>query len=349
MSGFHPLIIVDKKQETPNAVSIAFEVPDTLRDKFQFKAGQYLTIRHPFNGEEIRRSYSLCSSEFSGEWRIGIKRMENGTFSAIANDTLRVGDVLEVMPPQGLFILNTDSNHEKNYFAFAAGSGITPIMSMIKSVLEKEPKSTFTLAYGNRNITETMFYEELEALKKTYPKRLQITYFFSQQNVEGCRFGRIDRSMVNFLLKNEYKGNSFDYFYLCGPNDMIDEIKNTLLDYGVDEKVIHFELFRSPEATSEAPIIPGQTLVTLTLDDETLQFSMTREKSILDAALGQGLDAPYSCKGGICSTCIARLKDGKVAMKKNMVLTDSELAENLILTCQSHPTTDVVIVDYDDV
>ncbi len=349
MSQFHSLTISDKKQETPNAISIAFEIPNSLRDAYQFKAGQYLTLRYQKDEREIRRSYSLCSSEISGEWRIGIKRVEGGYFSEIANSSLKVGDVLEVMPPQGLFILNTDSSHENNYFAFAAGSGITPILSMIKTVLEKEPKSTFTLAYGNQNLVETMFYEELEALRKAHPERLRITYFFSRQNVEGCRFGRIERSMVNFLLKSEYKNIGFHSFYLCGPEEMIMEVKDTLMEFGVKENDIHFELFTTKEEGDTMGVLTGQTQATITLDDETVRFNMPREKSILDAALDQGMDAPYSCKGGICSTCIARLKEGKVEMKKNMVLTDSELEENLILTCQSHPTSDFVVVDYDDV
>lgn len=350
MSDFHSLTIIDKKQETPNAVSIAFEVPDSLREQFRFKAGQYLTLRYMHEGEELRRSYSLCSSEDSGEWRVGIKRVENGSFSNIANDRLKVGDQLEVMIPQGHFILNTDSNHRKNYFGFAAGSGITPLLSMIKTVLEKEPQSTFTLAYGNQSETETLFYEELKQLENSHPERLHITYFFSRQNVEGCRFGRIERSMVNFLLKNEYKDTTFDSYFICGPEEMIEVVKDTLVDAGVDEKDILFELFTtSSEGDSALEDLSGNTQVTIVLDDETSQFVMPRDKSVLDAALDQGLDAPYSCKGGICSTCIARLKEGAVEMKKNMVLTDGELEENLILTCQSHPTTPTVVIDYDDV
>lgn len=349
MSNFHSLTISDKRQETPNAVSIAFEIPEALKSDFQFKAGQYLTIRYSKDGQEIRRSYSLCSSEFSNEWRIGIKRMDDGYFSKVVNDRLKVGDTLDVMTPQGLFILNTDSTHQNNYFAFAAGSGITPVLSMIKTVLEKEPKSTFTLAYGNQNQTETMFYEELEGLRQTHPDRFRITYFFSRQNVEGCRFGRIERSMVNFLLKNEYKDTSFHSYYLCGPEEMITEVKETLLDFGVEESTIHFELFATKQDEPAVEIPPGKTEATITLDEETITFIMPHDKSLLEAALDHGLDAPYSCKGGICSTCIARLKEGKVEMKKNMVLTDGELADNFILTCQSHPTTDIVVVDYDDV
>lgn len=349
MADFHSLTITDKKQETPNSVSIAFEIPESLKNTFKFKAGQYLTIRYIHEGNELRRSYSLCSSESSNEWRIGVKRVEGGTFSIIANDTLKVGDSLEVMPPQGLFIIDAQANNEKNYLAFAAGSGITPILSLLKTVLECEPKSTFTLVYGNQSLEETMFYEELEALREKNTNRLNITYFFSRQNVDHSMFGRIERSMVNFIVKNKYKEIPFDAFYLCGPETMIEEVKNTLLDNGIKENDIHFELFTSEEPGTLNEDHSGQTKVSITLDEETFSFLMPQDKSVLDMALDHGLDPPYSCKGGICSTCIAKLKEGNVEMKKNMVLTDGELEQGFILTCQSHPTTPTVLIDYDDV
>lgn len=349
MSDFHSLTIKNKRQETPNAVSLAFEIPNSLKDSFKFKSGQYLTIRYNHEGTELRRSYSLCSSDSSGEWRIGIKRVEGGTFSIIANEILKEGDVLEVMPPEGLFFLNADASNNNNYLAFAAGSGITPILSMVKTILESEPNSTFTLVYGNQSLEETMFYDELENLRKAHPNRLQITYFFSRQNIENCMFGRIERSMVNFILKNKYKGTDFHSYFICGPETMIEEVKETLRDYGAKEDAIYFELFTSDNSGELEEDHSGQTKVTIILDEETVSFIMPQDKSVLDAAMDYGLDAPYSCQGGICSTCIAKLKEGKVEMKKNMVLTDGELEEGFVLTCQSHPTTSKVIIDYDDV
>lgn len=349
MNEFHSLTIKDKRQETPNSVSLAFEIPNSLRDTFQFKSGQYLTIRYNHEGTELRRSYSLCSSESSGEWRIGVKRVEGGTFSVIANEDLKEGDILEVMPPEGMFMLNADTSNENNYLAFAAGSGITPILSMLKTILEGEPNSTFTLVYGNQSLEEAMFYDELEALRKANPNRLHITYFFSRQNLEDCMFGRIERSMVNFILKNKYKDTKFHSYFICGPETMIEEVKVTLVDYGAKEDDIYFELFTSDKSGELQEDHSGQTKVTITLDEETVSFIMPQDKSVLDAALDYGLDAPYSCQGGICSTCIAKLKEGKVEMKKNMVLTDGELEEGFVLTCQSHPTTSKVVIDYDDV
>lgn len=349
MNTFYPLSISKIKKETPNAVSITFEVPDNLKKIFKFKAGQYLNIKHTLNGKELRRSYSLCNATDSNLLEIGVKKVAGGTFSVFANDVLKVGDALEVMPPQGHFLLETNSENKNAYLAFAAGSGITPVMSMIKTVLSKEPHATFVLAYGNQSVSETMFYTELESLRKQYPNRLNIEYFFSRESVEGTFFGRIEKSMVNFLLNNKYKDIDFHSYYLCGPEEMIFEVKDTLVEKSIAEKDIHFELFTSTEEGTLTEAHDGNTTITVTVDDETKTFSMSQEKSVLEASLAEDLDAPYSCQGGICSTCIARVKEGKVEMRKNQILTDSELAEGLILTCQSHPTTPTLVVDYDDV
>ncbi len=349
MNTFYPLSISEIKKETPNAVSITFEVPENLKETFKFDAGQYLNIKHTLNGTELRRSYSLCSAVDSNLWQIGVKKVEGGTFSVFANEVLKAGDSLEIMPPQGHFVLQTNAENRNHYLAFAAGSGITPVMSMIKTVLSKEPLSTFVLAYGNQRISETMFYEELESLKQTYPERLKIDYFLSRESVEGAMFGRIEKSMVNFLLKNKYKDIDFHSYYICGPEEMIFEVKDTLVEKNIAEKDIHFELFTSTEEGTLTEAHDGNTTITVTVDDETKTFTMSQEKSVLEASLAEDLDAPYSCQGGICSTCIARVKEGKVEMRKNQILTDSELEEGLILTCQSHPTTPTLVVDYDDV
>jgi len=349
MNTFYPLSISEIKKETPNAVSITFHIPENLKETFKFTAGQYLNIKHTLNGKELRRSYSLCSEVDSNTWKIGVKKVKGGTFSVFANDVLKVGDSLEVMPPQGHFLLKTNAENNNAYLAFVAGSGITPVMSMIKTVLKKEPHSTFVLAYGNQSKSETMFYTELESLRAQYSNRLNIEYFFSRESVEGTFFGRIEKSMVNFLLKNKYKDIDFHSYYLCGPEEMIFEVKDTLIEKNIKEKDIHLELFTSTEEGTLTETHDGNTSITVTVDDETKTFVMSQEKSVLEAALAEDLDAPYSCQGGICSTCIARVKEGKVEMRKNQILTDSELEEGLILTCQSHPTTPTLVVDYDDV
>lgn len=349
MSDSFSLTVSEKKKETANAISLAFEIPAHLKDTFHFKAGQYITFLHPLEGKEIRRSYSLCSAANGKEWRVGIKKVAGGIFSVWANDHLEVGAKITVFPPQGHFFLETDAANKNNYFAIVAGSGITPVLSMIKTVLETEPNSTFTLAYGNQTIEETMFYKDLAALQIQYPERLLVDYFFSRQSVENCFFGRIERSMLNFLLKNKYKDISFHSYYLCGPEEMILEAKSTLIAKDVAEKDIHFELFTSKIEGELHEAHDGETEITITVDDVTETFKMSQEQNVLEAALDKGMDAPYSCQGGICSSCLARVKEGKVEMKKNQILTDSEVAEGLILTCQSHPTTPKLVVDYDDI
>lgn len=349
MSDSFILSVSEKKKETTNAISLTLEVPSQLKEKFQFEPGQYITFIQELDGKELRRSYSLCSPANSDEWSVGIKKVEGGVFSQWANNTLEVGDAVRVMPPQGHFVLKTNPENSNHYLAFVAGSGITPLMSMIKTVLSEEPHSKFLLVYGNQSITDTMFYSELQDLQTKYPDRLQIEYFFSRQSVESCFFGRIERSMVNFLLKNKYKDISFHSYYLCGPEEMIFDVKSALIEQGVPEKDINFELFTSKVEGELKEAHDGQTEITVTVDDITETFIMDQDKSVLESVLDKGLDAPYSCQGGICSSCIARVKEGKVEMRKNQILTESELAEGLILTCQSHPTTAKLVVDYDDV
>lgn len=349
MSDSYSLTVSEKKKETANSISVALEIPAHLKETFRFKAGQYITFLFNSNENEIRRSYSLCSAANGKEWRVGIKKVAGGIFSIWANDQLQVGETIKVMPPSGHFFLEVDPVNSNHYFAIVAGSGITPVLSMIRTVLETELNSTFTLVYGNQSMEETMFYKDLEALRMQYSQRLSIDYFFSRQSVENSFFGRIERSMLNFLLKNKYKDLSFHSFYLCGPEEMILEAKSTLLDKGIAEKDIHFELFTSKIEGELQEAHEGMTEIIITVDDITETFIMPQTQSVLEAALNKGLDAPYSCQGGICSSCLARVKEGKVEMKKNQILTDRELAEGLILTCQAHPTTPKLVVDYDDV
>ena len=347
MSDFHTLKVSEVKQETPNSVSISFELPENLKEKYAFKAGQYVTIKHFKNDKEVRRAYSICTTPSSGVLKIGIKKVENGSFSVFANTQIAKGDVLEVMRPEGKFVITPQPS--KKYAAFVAGSGITPVLSILKTVLETVPDSTFLLVYGNQSQTETMFYEEIIALKEKYPNRFFAEFIYSRKKEDGAMFGRVERAVVNFLLKNKYNETRFDDFYLCGPEPMIDEVSSTLKEFGVNKKQIHFELFTTSEEGLLVEPHDGKTQITVILDDETETFTMPQSSSILEAALANKLDAPYSCQGGICSTCIARITEGKAEMRKNQILTDGEIAEGLILTCQAHPTTPTVVVDYDDV
>lgn len=346
MSESHALTVSEVKKETPNAVSISFHVPENLKSVFAFKAGQYITIKHLQNGNEFRRAYSICSSPKSGELRVAVKKVKNGVFSEYANTVLKAGDVLDVMPPTGKFTLEPDL---EKYVAFAAGSGITPVLSLIKYTLEELPKSTFLLIYGNQNKEETMFLAEILALEEQFPNRFKAEFVFSRKKEENSKFGRIDRSIINFFLKNKYAQNTYESFYLCGPEEMIDEVSAALKYQGINSKRIHHELFSTAEKGLLVEKHDGNTSITVILDDDEETFQMPQTKSILEAALDEGLDPPYSCQGGICSTCIARLKEGKAEMRKNQILTESEIADGLILTCQAHPTTAKVVVDYDDV
>lgn len=274
--------------------------------------------------------------------------MEDGTFSVYANESIKAGDTMEVMPPEGRFVF--EETTPKKIAAFAAGSGITPIMSIAQTVLESNPENTFVLVFGNQSPEETMYFKEIQAIKEKYAERFFVQYVYSRSNVDEALFGRIERSTVNFVLKNKFKGTSFDSFYLCGPEEMIHQVTDTLKENGVTEDKIHFELFTSEDAKDElAEGLEGKTEVKVILDDETFTFVMDKKELVLDAVLKQDIDAPYSCQGGVCSSCIARLTEGKAEMVKNQILTDREIADGFVLTCQSHPTTSKITVDYDDV
>lgn len=350
MAKLTELIIKKILRETPDAVSIHFEVPQLLKDYFHFKAGQYLTLETSLNGKAIRRAYSLCSTPQSGEHIVVVKEVKNGAFSIFANNQLKEGDTLMVLPPEGKFVFDPHPTNKNNYAAFAAGSGITPVISIIKTALEQEPESTFLLVYGNKSPEDTIFMKSLLDLQQKYSGRFMLEFVFSRKELEGYQFGRISKSIANYFLKNKYKDLHFYSFYLCGPEVMIDDLKLTLSENGVAKENIHFELFStSVEPVQTNSVEDGSSVVIITLDEEETTIIMPQSKSILDAVLEQNLDAPYSCQGGICSTCIARLTEGSAKMRKNQILTDAEIAEGLILTCQAEPTTSVVKVDYDDV
>jgi len=350
MPNFLKLIVKEVKRETKDAVSILFNVPEELKSNYSFIAGQYINLRLTLDNTEIRRAYSICSAPGSGELRIAVKAVKDGAFSQFANSKLKAGDVLEVGKPEGKFTFEPESDRQKSYIAFVAGSGITPILSIIKSVLKSEPKSSFTLVYGNKSPEETIFHQELHDLQLQYVGRLFIDYVYSRVNVENALFGRIDKAAVNYTLNTKHATMEFDKFYLCGPEEMINTVSNVLKEKNVKESAIKFELFTSSsQEQTISQSLDGHSKITILVDDEETTFEMSQKQSILDAALKQGIDAPYSCQGGICSSCLARVTEGAAEMRKNSILTDSEIADGLILTCQAHPTTATIKVDYDDV
>jgi ring-1,2-phenylacetyl-CoA epoxidase subunit PaaE len=349
MAHFHSLTVQKIKALTPNSVAITFTIPKELIQTFAFTAGQYITIKKEIKGKELRRAYSISSSPKCEGITIGVKKVDKGGFSDFAHNKLKVGDVLEVMPPEGRFIFKPSPN-PKNIVAFAAGSGITPIMSIAKTVLESNSKNNFVLVYGNKSYKETMFYTDLVKLQLEYTNRFYIYFILSQTQEDESIFGRIEPSTVNYVLKNKHKNLEFNDYYLCGPEAMIQLVTENLKDKGVTEDKIHFELFTSTEIKDELPEkLDGKTQLKVIVDDEEFSLSMDKSTLVLDAVLKENIDAPYSCQGGVCSSCIARIKEGKADMVKNQILTDGEIAEGLILTCQAHPTTPTLTVDYDDV
>lgn len=348
---FYKLAIKEIKRETKSAVSIVFNIPEELKAVYQFIAGQYVTLKLTLDGKEIRRAYSICSSPKSGEMRIAVKEVSNGTFSKFANRNLAVGDLLEVSIPEGKFTFEAKHEQQKSYAAFAAGSGITPVLSIAKSVLEDEPNSTFVLVYGNKTEADTIFHDELHALQLNNLGRFFVHFVYSQANVAGELFGRIDKSVVNTVLKNKHADKAFAKFYLCGPEEMIKVVSATLTENNVAEKDIKFELFGT-SATTESKASTGSnghTQISILVDSDEVTFEMSQKQTILEAALKQGLDVPYSCQGGICSSCICRVTEGSATMNKNQILTDNEVAEGLVLACQAVPTTSEIKVDFDDI
>jgi len=350
MPLFKKLIIKEVKRETPSSVSILFNIPEEFKSHYTFIAGQYVNLKLTLDGQEIRRAYSICSSPESGELRIAVKAVKNGAFSQFANTKLKAGDILEVGKPEGKFTFEPDSHQQKNYVAFVAGSGITPAISILKSVLKSQPQSSFVLVYGNKSAEETIFHQELHDLHLQYTGRLFVHYVYSRVQAEGELFGRIDKSVVNFVLNNKHKELEFDKFYLCGPEEMINTVSKVLTEHNIKESAIKFELFSTSSVENKIEqSLEGHSKITITVDDEETTFEMSQKQTILEAALKQGIDAPYSCQGGICSSCLCRVTQGTAEMKKNSILTDKEIAEGLILSCQAHPTSAEIVVDFDDV
>ena len=346
MAAYHKLKIKNIKILTSEASTIGFEVPSSLKDRFQFQSGQYIGLKTIIEGKEVRRSYSLCSAPFESLLEVGVKRIPNGLFSTHATQELKVGDSLEVAEPEGRFVYDSNA---KNVTAFAAGSGITPIFSILKTALNSDQNTHFTLVYGNKTPEQTLFYNELKALEAEHPSQLKILWFFSQSNEKEGRFGRIDSSIVKYALKNT--GQLSTAFYLCGPEPMILEVKNTLLDNDISEHAVYFELFSASIENPTEKVNSSADLTTIEIiaDDSSYTIESNSSSTILDAALNKKIDVPYSCQGGVCCSCIAKITEGSAAMASNQVLTDEEVADGLILTCQAVPTSSKVIVNYDDV
>jgi ring-1,2-phenylacetyl-CoA epoxidase subunit PaaE len=350
MSSFYKLSIKEIIRETADAISILFNVPEELQSHYAFVAGQYVNLKVTLDGQEIRRAYSICSAPKSGELRIAVKSVKNGFFSKFANEKLAVGNVIEVGTPEGKFTFEPKIERQKNYAAFVAGSGITPVFSILKSVLEEEPNSTFVLVYGNKSEKDTIFHNQLHDLQLQYVGRLFVQYVYSQSTADNALLGRIDKSTVNFILKNKHAEMEFSKCFLCGPEEMINLVSDALKENNISSSDIKFELFSTSSNDNETNTgANGHTKISILVDSEETTFEMSQQQTLLEAALKQGLDVPYSCQGGICSSCICKITEGAAEMKKNQILNESEVAKGLTLACQAYPTTTTIKIDFDDV
>jgi ring-1,2-phenylacetyl-CoA epoxidase subunit PaaE len=355
---FHPLAVKDIRIETADCVSVSLEIPAELSAAFRFIPGQYLTFRKFLDGAEVRRSYSICSGPGDGELRVAIKKVENGKFSTFANEVLKKGDVLEVMPPMGNFTPRSRDGQARNYLAFVAGSGITPVMSIMKAVLEEDANSTFTLVYGNRSRNSIIFREEIEALKNKYMLRMRLYHILSREYMDIPLFsGRINAAKCAEFCEKLIDTSTIDEAFVCGPEEMILSVKQQLMDLAMPAANVHMELFTSPDqpkAANEKWVSANKgdegpkSKVSITLDGATFDMDVAfNGETILDAALKSGADLPYACKGGVCCTCRAKVTEGEVEMDVNYALEHDEIEKGYVLTCQAHPRTERVVIDFD--
>ncbi|SDD18513.1 ring-1,2-phenylacetyl-CoA epoxidase subunit PaaE [Cupriavidus sp. YR651] len=357
---FHPLRVAQVRPETSDTVSIAFDVPEDLRSAYRFTQGQFLTIKAPVDGQDVRRSYSICCGvqdyDSRGELRVAVKLVEDGVFSTWLHDNIAPGQVFEVMTPDGRFHVPLDAGTARHYVAFAAGSGITPVLSLIRTTLAVEPQSRFTLVYGNRNVDSIIFSEALEDLKNQYLSRFTLYHVLSRQPQEvDLLHGRLDRARVAAFLETLIPVDDIDAAFVCGPASMIDEVEDALKAAGVDPHKIHAERFGVP-LTRSKPAKPtshadhaGTAELVVVLDGKQHKMRLPLEDAnVLDTALAAGLDLPYACKGGVCCTCRAKVLEGKVEMEKNYTLEPWEMEKGFVLTCQARALTPRVVVSYDD-
>lgn len=351
MTVFHRLSIAAIERDTPDAVAVTFCVPDNLHEHYRYRPGQHLTLKALVNGEDLRRCYSICSSPDDGVLKIGVKAIHEGRFSNFINQQLHVGDSLDVMIPQGKFGYQPQVTTEGRYLAVAAGSGITPLLSIIKATLQTEPHSRFTLIYGNKNSRSVMFKESIADLKNQYAERFQVLYLFSQEQQDSALLsGRVNKPQLMALGKTLLNFKQFDHAFVCGPEEMMDDVQSALAECGMAPERIHSERFN----TSGTKFRPSATLATdnrqvsIHLDGRTMTINMdSQDDSILDAALRQGADLPYACKGGVCATCKCKLKAGEVEMGVNYSLEPDQIADGYILSCQAWPKGDGVELDFD--
>lgn len=350
---FHTLRIAEVRRETPESVSLRFELPDELADEYGFVQGQHVALRTQFDGEEQRRSYSICSGCDDGELRVAVKKVTGGRFSTWVNDALKPGDAIDVMTPEGRFHVPLAPERARHYVAFAAGSGITPVLSLIRTTLAREPSSRFTLVYGNRRQASVMFHEALEDLKDRYLTRFRLFNVFSREAQEIDLFnGRIDAGKVRQFLDTLVPVASIDEAFVCGPSSMIDEAEGALLAAGVAREHVHVERFGVPSGAASAAVDDAdaaEAKLTLVIDGVQREVDFHRgQHSILEAGRAAGLDLPYSCKGGMCSTCRGKLIEGEVRMARNFALEPHEVAAGYVLTCQAYPLSERVLVSYDE-
>jgi ring-1,2-phenylacetyl-CoA epoxidase subunit PaaE len=353
MARFHDLTVTDVHKTIRDAVVVTLK-PVNGAD-FSFTQGQYLTFRHDFDGTELRRSYSICAGLDDGQLRVGIKKVDGGAFSTWANESLKPGDVVQAMPPMGNFFTPIDPSKGKNYLGFAGGSGITPVLSILKTVLAREPQSTFTLVYANRGVNTIMFREELEDLKNLYMGRLTLIHVLESDAQEIDLFtGRVDQEKCAALFEHWIDIASIDTAFICGPEPMMHAITDALRAHGLRDDQIKFELFKSGQpgrlkrkAATQGGVAAKATEASVIMDGTARSFTMDRDQSVLEAALEHAMDAPFACKAGVCSTCRCKLIEGEVEMIANHALEDYEVAQGFILSCQSYPVSDRIVVDYD--
>lgn len=358
MAKFHTLKVADVRRETADCVSVAFDIPENLETEFKFLPGQYLTLKIISGGEEIRRSYSICTSPYEKELRVAVKRVKDGKGSTYITEKLRRGDEIEVMTPMGNFHTPLLSTNNKQYVLFAGGSGITPMLSILKTVLIEEPGSTLILFYGNLNEESTIFRKTLNELNEKEHGRFQLYYIFdkpesgSSHGSGGLYSGVMSKEKVHLLLNKHVALSPLHEFFICGPTPMMDNVRETLEELKIEKPKIHIEYFTSALGFATKVNMPAGEKITSQVT--VIQYGMETTfelssdgKVILDAAMDAGVDAPFACKGAVCATCRGKLIEGKVVMEKNFALTDEDIADGYILTCQSHPSTPVVKVDYD--
>ena len=356
MTEFHNLKVEDIYKETEDTSVVTFAIPSELKETFAFRQGQHLTLKADINGEDVRRSYSLCSSPLDDKWQVAVKLIPGGKFSTYVNASVKIGDIMEVMAPSGTFGVRVKPEASKNYLFFAAGSGITPVLSMIKVHLAAELNATCKLFYVNKTAKSIIFKEELEQLRNTYFGRLEIYYFLTKERRDIELFnGRFDDEKMQVLTKTFIDIPDTNEVFLCGPEKMVNYVSDYLVNVGLPKDLVHFELFvtgLSEEDIKRAERLAQQNVegieVTIVDGGKEFAFTMTKEyDNILDAALGAGADLPFACKGGVCSTCKCEVKEGAVEMKINYALDDKEVSQNLVLSCQAVPTTEKVVVDFD--